>query len=109
MEVSTENITTTSTDSEENEIEIVIVDEEGLEADPDESEETEETEDETTEGYIMVDDSLYLSETSYFRSLDDCYAMLLSCRNILLLWFLIWCVLKVKTMIHNSIQKYMGV
>ena len=71
------------------------------------TEDPEVSEEPTTEPLILVDDNLYLSEQAYLKTIDDCYAMLLSVRNVVLFWFLLWCILKVKSMIHTTILKYM--
>lgn len=58
----------------------------------------------TTEGQI-VDTNLYLSTAVSGASNNDIFSMLLSIRNILLLFFIIFLVLKVKNMIHSVLSK----
>ena len=100
-------VVNTETEAEsENEVNSENVFVEVTEA-PEVPEEPDVSEEPTTEPLIMVDDNLYMSETVYLKTLDDCYSMLLSIRNVVLFWFLLWCILKVKSMIHSSILKYM--
>lgn len=56
---------------------------------------------------IVIDNRPYLSSEVSGASIDDLYTMVLSTRNVLVLWFLIWSLLKFKTMIHNAVIKYM--
>lgn len=63
---------------------------------------------ETTEGQI-VDTRLYLSTTVNNADINDCYSMLLSIRNLFLLFLIIFVFFKVKTSIHTIFAKIFNV
>lgn len=56
---------------------------------------------------VVVDNRPYMSAEVVGADLDDIFTYVLSIRNIILLWFLLWFILKLKTMIHNVNMKYM--
>ena len=58
----------------------------------------------TTEGQI-VDTRLYLSSPVEHADINDCYSMLLSIRNLFVLFLIIFVFFKVKTSIHNVLAK----
>lgn len=58
----------------------------------------------TTEGQI-IDTKLYLSSEVSGADINDVYSIMLSTRNIVLLFFMIWLLLKVKTSIHSVLSK----
>lgn len=55
----------------------------------------------------IIDNRPYMSAEVNNATLNDIYTMSLSIRNIVLLWFSLWMILKFKTMIHNAVMKYM--
>lgn len=65
--------------------------------------------DEETSEYssVVVDNRPYMSSEVINADINDVYTMVLSIRNVVLLWFLVWLLLKFKTMIHNVTMKYM--
>lgn len=65
--------------------------------------------DEETSEYkaVVVDNRPYMSTEVTGADLDDIFTYVLSIRNIVLLWFFLWFILKLKTMIHNVNMKYM--
>lgn len=64
--------------------------------------------DETSEYSTQtIDNRPYMSKEVVGASMDDIFTYVLSIRNIVLLWFLMWLLLKFKTMIHNVNMKYM--
>lgn len=56
---------------------------------------------------IAVDNRPYMSCEVSGATINDVYTMVLSMRNIVLLWFLFWLIVKTKSMIHNIVAKYM--
>ena len=58
----------------------------------------------TTEGQI-VDTRLYLSSPVEHADINDCYSMLLSIRNLFVVFMIIFVFFKVKTSIHNILAK----
>ena len=58
----------------------------------------------TTEDQF-VDTRLYLSAPVSGADLNDVYSLMLSTRNIVLLFFMIWLIFKVKTSIHSVLSK----
>ena len=58
----------------------------------------------TTEGQI-VDTRLYLSSPVENADINDCYSLLLSIRNLFVLFLIIFVFFKVKTSIHNVLAK----
>lgn len=58
----------------------------------------------TTEDQV-VDTKLYLSTPVYNADLNDVYSIMLSTRNIVLLFFMVWLLFKVKTSIHSVLSK----
>lgn len=62
--------------------------------------------DETTHTYseVQVDNRPYLSTEVNNASINDVYTMVLSIRNIVLLWFLFWLIIKSKNMIHSVLD-----
>ena len=63
---------------------------------------------ETSEYSTSIQDNRpYLSSEVLGATINDVYTMELSIRNIVLLWFLVWLLLKCKTMIHNAVMLYM--
>lgn len=58
----------------------------------------------TTEGQI-VDTRLYLSSPVEHADLNDCYSMLLSIRNLFVVFMIIFVFFKVKTSIHTIFAK----
>ncbi len=69
---------------------------------------SQELEYETTEGQV-VDTRLYLSTTVNNADINDCYSMLLSIRNLFLLFLIIFLFFKVKTSIHTIFAKIFNV
>lgn len=63
---------------------------------------------ETTEGQV-VDTRLYLSTNVNNADINDCYSMLLSIRNLFLLFLIIFVFFKVKTSIHTIFAKIFNV
>lgn len=55
----------------------------------------------------IIDNRPYMSSEVNNATINDLYTMSLSIRNIVLLWFSLWMILKFKTMIHNAVMKYM--
>ena len=58
----------------------------------------------TTEDQV-IDTRLYLSAPVSGADLNDIYSIMLSTRNIVLLFFMVWLVFKVKTSIHSVLSK----
>lgn len=58
----------------------------------------------TTEGQIL-DTKLYLSSEVSGADINDVYSIMLSTRNIVLLFFMVWLLFKVKTSIHSVLSK----
>lgn len=56
---------------------------------------------------IAVDNRPYLSSEVSGATINDVYTMVLSMRNIILMWFMFWLIVKTKSMIHNIVAKYM--
>lgn len=69
---------------------------------------SQEIEYETTEGQV-VDTRLYLSTPVNNADINDCYSMLLSIRNLFLLFLIIFIFFKVKTSIHTIFAKIFNV
>ena len=58
----------------------------------------------TTEGQV-VDTRLYLSTPVSNADINDCFSMLLSIRNLFVVFILLFVFFKVKTSIHNVLSK----
>lgn len=71
-------------------------------------EDSQDIEYETNEGQV-VDTRLYLSTTVNNADINDCYSMLLSIRNLFLLFLIIFIFFKVKTSIHTIFAKIFNV
>ena len=56
---------------------------------------------------IAVDNRPYMSCEVSNASINDVYTMVLSIRNVVLMWFMFWLIVKTKSMIHNIVAKYM--
>ena len=54
---------------------------------------------------IVFDNTPYLSSEVANADINDVYTMVLSIRNVVLLWFLLWTVFKARTMIHSVLER----
>lgn len=54
---------------------------------------------------VVFDNTPYMSSEVANADINDVYTMVLSIRNVLLLWFLLWTVFKARTMIHSVLER----
>lgn len=54
---------------------------------------------------LIFDNTPYMSSEVANADINDVYTMVLSIRNVVLLWFLLWVVFKARTMIHSVLER----